>query len=60
VILDRVKEAILSFLFVCGAQGCCDSLSTTQPFEQHDWMQLKHKSPELMRESRAGIATVKT
>jgi hypothetical protein len=45
-------------LFVGSAQGRCDSLSTTQRFEQHDWMQLKHKSPELMRKSRAGIATV--
>jgi hypothetical protein len=53
---DRSGHAI--GLFVCGAQGRCESLSTTQRFEQHDWMELKHKSPELMRESRAGIATV--
>ena len=27
-------------LFVRGAQGRCDSLSTTQRFEQHDWLEL--------------------
>jgi hypothetical protein len=27
-------------LFVRGAQGRCESLSTTQRSEQHDWMQL--------------------
>ena len=35
---DRSGES--TNLFVRGAQGRCDSLSTTQRFEQHDWMQL--------------------
>jgi hypothetical protein len=46
-------------LLIRGAQGRCDRLSTTLGSEQHDWMELLHDSPELKRESRAGIATVR-